>query len=510
MKSIWNKLHKLGNILHLPDLPPWVLVILILVLVLRIPSFFEPYYYSDEMIYLALGQGIRHGLLLYRDIFDNKPPLLYLTAALAGNLFWFKAILAFWNIITVTFFYKLAEKLFTKNVRVQMVSTFMFAILTTIPLFEGNIVNAELFMIGFSVIAFYTLLSEKLNSKKIFLAGVLFGIGTLFKIPAAFDASVIVIYWLIATDFKDWVKAIKNSLILFLGFIAPILISVIFFLLKGALLNYVNAAFLQNVGYLSSYRPGDIQKSFLIRNAPLLTRTFFVFFGSVVLFLSRKKLSKNFILFCVWTLLGLFSVTLSERPYPHYFIQMAAPVSFLLGMFFVEKSVEQAFVVLPLALSFFVPVYYKFYYYNTANYYSRFVNFASGKISKTQYLQSFGSNVERNYQISDFLVNSSLPSDKVFMWDPDSATVYALARRLPPIKYVADYHITDYSSLAKITADVSKTLPKFIILTSGHSYLNLSLLIREKYLLIAQIGNANIYSKIEFTPKLQNGKTSSK
>jgi len=416
-------------------------------------------------------------------------------------LFWFKAILAFWNIVTVTFFYKLAAKLFAKSEKVQMVSTFLFAILTTIPLFEGSIVNAELFMIGFSLIALYVLLSEKLNFRNIYFAGLLFGIGTLFKVPAVFDAPVIAVYWLVTSDFEDWRLIIRNSLVLFLGFVTPILISIIFFLLKGALPNYINAAFLQNVGYLSGYRPGDVQKPFLIRNAPLLIRGLIVLLGTVILFLSRRKLSKNFILFCVWTLLGLFAVTLSERPYPHYFIQVIAPVSFLLGMFFAEKSIEQAIVVLPLALAFFVPVYYKFYHYNTASYYSRFVNFASGKISKAEYLQTFGSNVERNYRIADFLMMSSRPNDKVFMWDTDSAIVYALSRRLPPIKYVADYHVNDYSSLALTASDISRNPPKFIILTSGNPYPDLNFLIKNGYLLISQIENANIYSRIDLAPK---------
>ena len=501
MKSIWQKLHKLGDFLHIPDFPNWVLAILVLALILRIPSFFEPYYYGDEMIYLTLGQGIRHGLLLYRDIFDNKPPLLYLTAALAGNLFWFKTILAFWNIVTIAFFYKLAAKLFAKKESVQMVSTFIFAVLTTIPLFEGSIVNAELFMVGFTIIALYILLSENLNSKKIFLAGILFGIGTLFKVPAALDAPIIVVYWLITTDFKDWGKVIKHSLVLFSGFILPIIISLLFFFLKGSLSSYITAAFLQNVGYLSSYRPGDVQKSFLVRNAPLLIRALIVFVGVVILYLSRKKLSKNFILFCVWTFLGLFAVTLSERPYPHYFIQVVAPVSFLLGLFFADKSVEQALTVLPLALSFFVPVYYKFYYYNTSAYYQRFINFATRKTDKTEYFQDFGSTVNRNYQIADFLVNSSLPNDKVFIWNSDSATIYALSRRLPPIKYVADYHVTDYSNTTEIANEIIRRPPKFIILASSNSYPELNGLIKEKYLLVSQIQNADIYSLINLAPQ---------
>jgi hypothetical protein len=382
-----------------------------------------------------------------------------------------------------------------------MISTFIFAILTTIPLFEGNIVNAELFMIGFTVIALYTLLSDKLGPKKIFFAGFLFGIGTLFKVPAAFDLPVIIIYWLITNDFKDWGRVVKNTFILGLGFISPILFTFVWYYLKGALPQYINAAFLQNVGYLSSFRPGDVQKPFYIRNAPLLIRAAIVLVGIVVLYLSRKKLSKNFILFCVWTLLGLFAVTLSERPYPHYFIQVLTPISFLLGMFFAEKSVEQSFAVLPLALSFFVPVYYKFYYYQTASYYTRFINFATGKITKTEYFQSFASTVNRNYKIADFLVTSSLPSDRVFMWDPDSVVVYALSRRLPPIKYVADYHVTDYSSLGEVAKQITANPPKFIILTSGHPYPDLNHLIKNKYFLIDQIENANIYSRVDLVPR---------
>jgi 4-amino-4-deoxy-L-arabinose transferase-like glycosyltransferase len=501
MKSIWQKLHKIGDFLHLPDLPAWVLGILALVLILRIPSFFEPYYYGDEMIYLTLGQGVRQGLTLYKDIYDNKPPLLYLTAAAAGNLFWFKAILCFWSIITIIFFYKLAEKLFTKRKIVQIVSTSIFAILTTIPLFEGNIVNAELFMIGFTIVALYILLSGKLNSKRIYFAGLLFGLGTLFKVPAAFDVPVIVIYWLITSDFKNWKRVIKDTFILALGFVTPVLLTFIYFYFKGALPAYINAAFLQNVGYLSSFRPGDIQKPFYIRNGPLLIRAGIVFAGIVILYLSRKKLSKNFILFTIWTLLGLFAVTLSERPYPHYFVQIIAPISFFFGMFFAERSIEQALVVIPLAVSFFVPVYYGFYHYSTISYYTRFINFATGKLTKSEYLESFSSTVNRNYAIANFLTTSSLPSDKVFMWDSDSAVVYALSRRLPPIKFVADYHVNDYSSLSATAGQIIANPPKFIILTSNHPYPNLTPLIKNKYFLINQIGNADIYSRVDLAPK---------
>jgi len=92
--------------------PVWLFILLVVVFILRIPSFFEPYSYGDEMIYLTLGEAIRQGVPLYLGVHDNKPPLLYILAAISGRLFWFKAILAIWHLITVFIFWKLSEVLF--------------------------------------------------------------------------------------------------------------------------------------------------------------------------------------------------------------------------------------------------------------------------------------------------------------------------------------------------------------------------------------------------------------
>src|SRR3989304_503504 len=113
-----------------PHVPDWFVIVLSVVLVLRIPSFFEPFSYGDEMIYLTLGEGMRQGLTLYKDIYDNKPPLLYLLAALAGNVFWFKAILAFWNVGSIILFWKLSQALFPNKLKLQRTGTVIFAFLT--------------------------------------------------------------------------------------------------------------------------------------------------------------------------------------------------------------------------------------------------------------------------------------------------------------------------------------------------------------------------------------------
>ena len=64
----------------------WFLVV-ILTVFLRIPSLFEGWWYGDENIYGAVGQGIVNGKMLYVDVWDNKPPLIYLIYGLNSLFF---------------------------------------------------------------------------------------------------------------------------------------------------------------------------------------------------------------------------------------------------------------------------------------------------------------------------------------------------------------------------------------------------------------------------------------
>jgi hypothetical protein len=492
------------NLLKTLHIPTWLFWLLVAVLVLRIPSFFEPYSYGDEMIYLSLGEAIRQGVPLYKEIHDNKPPLLYILAAISGSLFWFKAILAAWHLVTVVLFWKLAEALFPKKTRLQKVATAIFALLTTLPLLEGNIANAELFMVGPIIAGFLILLTKKLTFKNIFFSGLLFSAATLFKVPAAFDVGAIVLFWLatIKLTNKNLKRIAINSLYLGLGFAIPIAVTFVWYSLRGAFSEYLIAAYLQNFGYLSSWRPDDVKESFLTKNAPLIFRGVMVASVMGILYLKRKKLSKNFIFLTAWLMLTLFAVALSERPYPHYLIQSAAPVSFLLAILFTEKTREQTLVILPLAAAFLVPFYFKFWYYPTTPYYTKFIKFAVGQMPKDQYLSTFGGQVPRNYKIANYITSSTKRKDKVFVWG-DSSAIYALSRRLPPGKYVADYHIKDFSSNEETMSVLISDMPEFVIVLDNSSvFPNLNLFLRSNYGLSQEIDDASIWKLLN--PKVRS------
>lgn len=466
------------------NLPHWLEWLVGGVFLLRVPSFFEPFYYGDEMIYLTLGNAVRHGLTLYKDIHDNKPPLLYLIAAVAGNVFWFKVFLAFASLIAIIFFYKLATAIFEKEKK-AMVATIAFSILTTIPLLEGNIANAENFMIGFTIAGFLVLCIKKYTFKNLFFAGTLFSLAALFKIPAAFEIPVVIVYWLITSGFKDLPKIAKKTLFIGLGFALPILITFGWYYLQGALSDYVRAAFLQNVGYLSSFRPGDIQKPFIERNGPLLARGAIVLFGTVLLWIKRRSLSREFILATLWVLFALFAATLSERPYPHYLLQVVPAASLLIAILIRGQTIDQVLTIIPLGLLLFVPVYYKSYYYPTFSYYTRFFDFASGKITKNTYLASFDKNAISNYEISDFIAKSTSPDDKIFVWG-DSPAIYALTRRIPSFKYTAAYHVIDFSSKNELLKNLVTQKPVFIIiLNDSPNFSEVTTFLNRNYMLIS-------------------------
>ena len=120
---------------------------------LRLPSLFEPYWYGDEGIYEVIGVALRHGRLLYRDIWNNKPPLLYLIyAAFNGDQLYVKLASLLSGILALILFFYLAKKLF-QNIKLSLFLTTRPSQSFGIPLLEGNIANAENFMLPLSLVS---------------------------------------------------------------------------------------------------------------------------------------------------------------------------------------------------------------------------------------------------------------------------------------------------------------------------------------------------------------------
>ncbi|HUW24531.1 MAG TPA: hypothetical protein VMW04_02775 [Patescibacteria group bacterium] len=480
----------------------WLLILLGMVFLLRLPSLFEPYWYGDEGIYLVLGQAIKKGLLLYRDIFDNKPPLIYLLAAVAGGtIFWFRFFLLASVLASIYLFFQLSRKLFPREKKAIIVATITFAFLTTIRKFEGTIANSEIFILlptvaGLNLI-FHLLEQRARNYKSFFIAGLIMGLAPLLKIPAVFDFAAIFLFLALFRAKNRFISLGKKEVLFLVGYLLPLVLTGLFFLARGAFTPFFTACFKQTFGYLFSWETGShlfslasfVKSDLLIRSGLLLA-------GLGILFLRRKRLSPLLIFVPLWFIFALFAATLPGRPYPHYLIQVIPPFSLAVGLLFAKKDWLNRLLVISLfgllALSI---VRYHFWSYATLSYYQNFFQFACRQKNKTAYFAYFGQKTPQLYELAQFINESTGPQEKIFIWS-NEPQLYALSRRLPIGPYTVAYHIQDLHQQKTIATLLGQQKPNLIIV--NHllpTFTELESLVNKEYRIIKATEDFTVWQR---------------
>lgn len=472
----------------------WI-VLFFIFLILRFPSLFEPYWYGDEGIYLVLGQAIRKGITLYSHIHDNKPPTLYYLAAFTQTVFGFRLLLLFFMAPTIYFFHRLSQ--FFLSPKGSKIATFIFLILTSIPLVEGTIANAEVFMLLPTIVGVLLLVKPKPKVKNIIFSGLLLGIAFTIKIPVAIEFAFLCL-WLFIDNLDSLKKAffkIKNILIFSIAFLLPITFWGIYYYLQGAFIPFLNASLFQNFGYLSSWSTGTQTSS--VSSGGVVTRfiTLLIFWALIFLLKNREIISKKFSFLLFWFSATIFGSLLSGRPYPHYLIQVLPPLTLIIVecLDFKERK-KQILSACSLFLFTIIVFKFQFYFYPVFSYYSNFYSYAVGQKSTVDYRNYFGSQTNNIYQISDFIKTNTDPTDKIFVWG-DQAYIYALSDRLPSSKYTVSYHIADFNGYQSTMDKIKANLPKFIVFYQmpGRSFPDLDNFINNYYYAVKVVGDATIF-----------------
>lgn len=470
-----------------------LILILLINIFLRLPSLFDPVSYGDECIYLTLGQGFNQGLVFYRDIHDNKPPLLYLMAALAdGRLLWLRLITIGWNTINVWLIYKLAKKILKKE-SAGLVASLLFAIFSFLP--EGRIANGEIFMIMPATLGIWLALiaQEKKQNVFWFLSGLSFSAAFLFKVPVAFDfAGLLVAFFVFSQKkLKNIFLFLKNKkfYLTLIGFFLPILLTIVYYAQKGAFTPYVRSALLQNVGYLSSWGG---------TNWGLYLRAVILLIISGLIYRWRQQLGSSFVLLSLMTLFGLYGVFLSERPYPHYLMEIAPWAALLFTVLLFQKKTYQSIVSLLLIfLTLAGVIKYNFWWYPHLPYYQNFLKFNLGMINQEEYFKFFGEKTLNDYKVAHYLKKNTQEKERVFIWG-DGVCIYSLARRLPPARYTVNYHIFDFNGFEETAAAIKEKQPNIIIKLLGEKrkFPQLEKILARYYIQTNTINEAEIYRRL--------------
>ncbi len=479
----------------------WIIFLVILVLVLRLPSFIMPHYYGDEEIYFVMGRAWSTGLPLYQAMFDHKPPLIYLLAGIAPTMFAFRSVLAGVMVIHTILFWKLARLVWAKTrPKMAYVSSFIFVLLSTLPVLEGLTVNAELLMMMPVTAAALILWSSKPTEwKKYLAAGLLGGIGWLFKIPVVMDMMALGLFFLVflKPTLKESFKALFSwSFFAYVvAFALPLVLTFVYYYAKGTGPDYLATVLTVNLGYVSSWSTNSY--AFNPFKSGLFVRGMVLGLFTLGLYGVRHKLDKALVLASLWGVFSLFGALLSARPYPHYLQELVAPVALLIPFIFAVETVWAWSVLgVIVVISIMTQRQIKFWGYPTLSVYQTYWQYISKQITWEEYLMRFD-NAERNYAIAQYLNERLLPTEKIYVWGTDP-TIYNLTNRLPSGgKYIVSFHVRDLQKYDYTIENIIKNQPNYIVILPGSGeFPSLTTLIEQKYLLTNKMQEAEIYIRL--------------
>lgn len=505
-------------------------------ILLRIPNWFEPYWYGDEAIYLTIGNGLRQGKLLYADIVDHKTPLIYYLAMTPDQV-WFKLILAVANIISLVAIYAILQK-WIKERWLRWIGLAVFTWLTAVPWLEGHIANAELLLMAPILVALAILVHNKLSSwRASAAAGALVGLAILLKVPAIFDGAAVAA-WLWFSAWRQvrpqphftikgygqrWLNVLaqvwRPAIVFAAAMLAVIICSVIYYYLRGSSTDYLNFGLLYNFKYAASWQP-DVQNWLAKLFIPLSGKIIFLFLFVAVLQVGINYLSTPQQVVLLWLGLALVGANLSNRPYPHYLQQLvpafslwvvlyASAISNLLhhlttkGIFSAKTKSDFNILSTTIWLIFsgatvgfcaLVITQLNFSAYPIKDYYQNWWQLVTKQQDWHSYANKFNYLMADNYAAAKIIATNQ--PEQIFIWGTNPM-LYALTNTSPTGKFTVAFHIHDLQAYAETLQAAIAKEPKFVVVMKKESPLpGLDDWLITNYTLHTEFDNFYLYKKL--------------
>jgi hypothetical protein len=248
-----HRTHKTGIALTII----WVAVLALAILLQSLPV--SPVYQflqNDSGVFAYIGSSILAGQLPYRDVWDHKPPVgLYLNALALltfGHspwaIWWFNVL---WVSLTSIIYFLIIKKMM--GLFSGCVASLLFSLAVMQPeLFQGgNLMEVYGLFFQVLVIGAVFLYFSAQRNRWVLVVGVLTGFSFLTKqTTIALGFSSILAITIISLLQRE-VKQAGVRLLLFAGgFLAPVILAMVYWLLNGALYDFLDAVFLHSLAYV--------------------------------------------------------------------------------------------------------------------------------------------------------------------------------------------------------------------------------------------------------------------
>lgn len=326
------------------------LFVLLIILILRLPSFWTPILDVDEAQFAGFAHSLLSGGIPYIDSLDTKPLGVYFFFAAIFKIFGINNLIAvhiataLWVALTAYFCYRIAKKLYSP--RAGLMAAVFYAIFTTtyVPKFiSTSIIILMMLPLTMSI---DSLISWERSRKSFYLllSGLLWGIASLFKYQAGINLIVVALYLLLFRSLYLEKKLNKRGIADFLVFSAGGLIAasifVLYLFLAGAWDAFVFWSLKGSMAYIEAGSSlSDFWINLTIRGGAIAASAFVLWYfgvwqaGHLVagFFRSRRagsiKCEEYLILF--WFLFSIIPVCTGGKFYGHYFLQLYPALSIL-------------------------------------------------------------------------------------------------------------------------------------------------------------------------------------
>jgi Dolichyl-phosphate-mannose-protein mannosyltransferase len=405
--------------------PRWVSVVPVLLLALlwRVPSLFDPPWVNDEGTYFAVAQAMSHGFRLYSDVWENKPPALYLLYSavyhsVGPSLVAIRLLAALAVLATAVLVFQIALR-FTGH-RAALLAAMIYGLLMDVPFLEGTTGNAEVFLSVFTALGVYLALVRGRPSA----AGLSMGVACLFKAVAGFDLLALGIWLVVQLRTPAWCYA--------LGAVAVFALVAALAAADGILAPLLRNAGLYDLGYVGHANGGGLPWVLMAKLLVLAILTF-----------ALRAAPFPYL----WLVYAAAGALVSGRFFGHYALQAVAPFSVCLAMAVERRGLRPRRMLVALPLAFLSLAIlssaigwslsssgHDSILIRRLQWYGNFVRYASGQESYVTYSSQIDDHVNRNIRVAAVL--DRLPRGKLLVWG-NTPWIYVLARRLPATPYTS-------------------------------------------------------------------------
>jgi 4-amino-4-deoxy-L-arabinose transferase-like glycosyltransferase len=457
-----------------------LLAIVLVSLLWRLPSLFDPPWVNDEGTYFAVAQAMSHGYRLYADVWENKPPGLYLLYSevyhsFGASLIAIRAIAALLTAVIVVLTYRLALRP-AGRVGAGVAALFVGLVLG-VPFLEGTTLNAELPLAALSASAMFAALEEERTS----VAGVCIVAALAFKAIAGFDAAALGLWLLLHR--RGHLPAYVT------GAAAALVLGLIAVWHAGILEPMVRDAVLYDLGYVGQSNGGSIPWLLIIKLPGLLLATI------------ALRRAPFFYLWSVWAIVGAL---FSGRVFGHYALPAVVPVAISGTMLLRRYMGPRLLIVLPCAFlaSALTAALAGWSLAATGHdsilarrlqYYTNFGRYALQTESYAHYRTGLDDHVTRNQRVASSL--ASLPAGELLVWG-NVPWIYVLSGRSPATPYTSSLRQPEVpGETAALRQSLVRHMPAVVVLIEppSPSLGAAQSALRRGYRLRRRVANATIY-----------------